>query len=211
MSAQKIREQSSPEDESRRGFLFGLSLLVGSVAATELVGGNAISTALAYNPQSDSISHDGKIFTQADMLMLRDICTLVIPKTSTAGAAEVDTHGFIDNQLYHCHSTEDQQKVLSVLAKIDEVASQRHQQRFSGTNTEQQLALLTDLEKPDNGFDDDDRSQFKFLKSQIVFGYYTSEVGASQELAYLDIPGGFKGSIPYDSVGKAWGSMRSYY
>ena len=135
----------------------------------------------------------------------------MIPKTGTAGAAEVDTHGFIDNQLYHCHSPEDQQKVISVLAKINEVASERHQQRFSDTKTEQQLALLMDLERPDNGFDDADRSQFKFLKSQIVFGYYTSEVGASQELAYLDIPGGFKGSIPYDSVGRAWGSMRSYY
>jgi hypothetical protein len=36
-------------------------------------------------------------------------------------------------------------------------------------------------------------------------------VGASEELVYLAMPGGFKGSIPYKSIGKAWGSMRSYY
>ena len=211
MSDQKIGDQSSPEDRSKRGFLFGLSHLVGVAAATQLLGGNAISTAMAYTPKPDSINHAGKIFSQADMVLLRDICALVIPKTSTAGAAEVDTHGFVDNQLYHCYQPEDQQKVTSVLLKINQIALQRHQQPFSGTNTAQQLALLTDLEKPGNGFDDTDRSQFKFLKSQIVFGYYTSEVGASQELEYLAIPGGFKGSVPYDSVGKAWGSLNRYF
>jgi hypothetical protein len=211
MSDQEIGDQSSPDDKSKRSFLYGLSLLVGGATATELLGGNIISTALAYTQNPDSTNHAGKIFSQADMVLLRDICALVIPKTSTAGAAEVDTHGFIDNQLYHCYQTEDQQKVTSVLLKINRVALQRHKQRFSGTTTAQQLALLTDLEMPGNGFDDTDRSQFKFLKSQIVFGYYTSEVGASEELAYLAIPGGFKGSIPYDSVGKAWGSMRSYF
>ena len=39
---------------------------------------------------SDSTSQAGKIFSQPDMVLLRDICALVIPKTSTAGAAEVD-------------------------------------------------------------------------------------------------------------------------
>lgn len=117
------------------------------------LGGNAISTALAYTPRPDSINQAGQIFSQTDMLLLRDICAQVIPKTSTAGAAEVDTHGFIDNQLYHCYQPEDQQKVISVLLKINQIALQRHQQPFSGTNTAQQLALLTDLEKPGNGFE----------------------------------------------------------
>ena len=210
MSDTRISDEPSPEDASKRRFFVGLSLLVGGAAATQLLGGNAISTALAYTPNPDSASNAGKVFGQADMLLLRDICAQVIPQTSTPGAAEVDTHGFIDNQLYHCYQAEDRQKVLSVLAKINKVANKRHQQQFSGTTPAQQLALLTDLEKPDNGFDDADRSQFKFLKSQIVFGYYTSEVGASQELKYDPIPGGFKGSIPYDSVGKAWGSLKSY-
>ncbi len=211
MSDEKTCDPLAPDDQSKRGFLFGLSLLVGGATATQLLGGNAISTALAYTPQPDSASRAGKLFGQADMLLLRDICALVIPQTETAGAAEVDTHGFIDNQLYHCYPPEDQQKVAAVLSKINQVARQRHKKAFSATSTALQLALLTDLEKTGNGFNEEDRSQFKFLKSQIVFGYYTSEAGASKELAYLPVPGGFKGSIPYDSIGKAWGSMDYYF
>ena len=62
----------------------------------------------------------------------------------------------------------------------------------------------------ENGFNNEDKQNFKFVKTLLIYGYYTSEVGASKELAYLAIPGEFTGSVPYDSVAKGWGSM-SYY
>ena len=52
MSDKKVGDQSSPDDKSKRSFLVGLSVLVGGAAATELLGGNAISTALAYTPEN---------------------------------------------------------------------------------------------------------------------------------------------------------------
>jgi hypothetical protein len=58
------------------------------------------------------------------------------------------------------------------------------------------LQLLKDLEQARNGFDADERGQFKTIKGLVIFGYYTSEVGSTQELAYLPFPVGFKGSIP---------------
>ena len=64
--------------------------------------------------------------------------------------------------------------------------------------------MLTDLERPANGFDEEQKWDFKFLKQLIVFGYYTSEVGATRELGFDPYPGGFRGSVPYASVGKAW-------
>jgi len=43
-----------------------------------------------------------------------------------------------------------------------------------------------------------------------VFGYYTSQPGATKELTYLPLPGGFKGSVPLASVGSAY-SSKAYY
>ncbi|MDU0353713.1 hypothetical protein RS130_07055 [Paraglaciecola aquimarina] len=48
------------------------------------------------------------------------------------------------------------------------------------------------------------------LKALIVFGYFTSEVGATQALNYQAVPGGFKGSIPCDENTKSWGSIDYY-
>ena len=61
MSDKEIGEPTSPDDISKRSFLAGLSLLVGGTAAAQLLGGNAISTALAYTPRPDSASHAGNL------------------------------------------------------------------------------------------------------------------------------------------------------
>ena len=211
MNDQYDKTALEPDNWSRRRFFTRLSAVVGSTAAAQLLGGNAIPTALAYTPRPDSANSDGKLFRQQEMQILRDICAQVIPQTATAGAAEVDTHGFIDNLLFHCYGAVEQQQAKSVLAKIEQISSKRYGLAFHDADQALQLALLEELEKPTGGFDQQDRANFKFLKGQIVFGYYTSEVGASEELVYLAMPGGFKGSVPYKSIGKAWGSMRSYY
>lgn len=192
------------KDVERRKFLTGIGLLLGSATASQLLGGNALAVAMAYTPNDNSTASTGKIFSQSDMLMLRDICAITIPKTETLGAAEVDTHGFIDNQLSLCYEKAQQLQAKAILLKIEQQANKGFTRSFTDCDADQQLALLTFLEQQKEGFNAQDTANFKFLKGLIIFGYYTSEVGATQELAYLQVPGGFKGSIPYDSVGKAW-------
>lgn len=60
------------------------------------------------------------------------------------------------------------------------------------------------MEQASDGFTENDRKLFKQFKALVTFGYYTSEIGASQELAYLAIPGGYKGNFKFKDVGKAW-------
>ena len=204
---QQNTESGVIQDKSKRRFILGLSTLIGGATASQLLGGNALSVAMAYTPKSDSTGAPGKLFSQADMLMLRDICAQVIPKTETLGAAEVDVHGFIDNQLFHCYGEDEQQQAKDILLSLNAQAKKHHKQSFSHCSAAQQLLLLTDLEQARSGFDANEQRQFKGLKELVIFGYYTSEVGATQEQAYLPVPGGYKGSIPYDSVGKAWAPL----
>jgi hypothetical protein len=207
---QKNRGNNDIQDKGKRRFMLGLSTLLGGATASHLLGGNALSVALAYTPKQNSAQVPGSLFSQEYMLMLRDICAQVIPKTETLGAAEVDVHGFIDNQLFHCFDANEQRQAKDILAHINKQANNRYKQSFSGCTKIQQLQLLRDVEQTAGGFDANQKSQFKLLKGLVVFGYYTSEVGATQELSFLPVPGGFKGSVPYDSVGKAWG-MFAYY
>lgn len=198
-------------EKSRRKFLKGLSTMIGGVAAGSLLTGNAISVAMAYSPSNNSILSNGKIFSQNQLLQLRGICAIVIPKTETLGAAEVDTHGFIDNQLFHCFSKSDQTAMKEVLIGIDKKALQTSQKAFTELTLEEQFSLLTALDTGQQPFNQDQRKAFKELKKLICFGYYTSEVGASQELRYVAVPGGYKGSIPYKSTDASWGSKGLYY
>jgi len=201
--------------ESRRKFVRGLSLLVGGTVATALVSGNSLSVAMAHSLKSQNLASEvlsnGKVFTLNQLKQLKSICAIVIPKTETLGAAEVNTHGFIDNQLFHCYEKSKQEKNKQLLTLIDIVANKLFSQPFIAIKQDQQFELLTELDLGKNNFDEKQRADFKSLKQLICFGYYTSEVGASQELRYLAVPGGYKGSIPYKNSDASWGSQGLYY
>ena len=192
------------ESPKMRSFLLGLGALIGAAGAEKLLGGNAMSVAMAYQSNNQRWQTSGRLFTQKQLQQLRDICQLVIPKTGTAGAGDVDTHGFIDNQLVRCHANWQQIQVVELLKRIESAAIKRFGTAFSDSSESEQLSLLTSIEEAENEFGQDDAEHFAFLKQMIVFGYFTSEVGATHELAYLPVPGGFTGSIPYSSVGKLW-------
>jgi len=208
-------EESNMANESRRKFLRGLSLLVGGTVATALVSGNSIAVAMEHSLKpvtvgSDLLS-DGKVFPLSQLKQLKDICATVIPKTDTLGAAEVNTHGFIDNQLFHCYGKAKQTKMQQLLTLINDVAKKNFSRSFTELSQDQQFKLLTELDQGKANFDKKQRADFKALKQLICFGYYTSEVGASQELRYLAVPGGYKGSIPYKESDASWGSQGLYY
>jgi hypothetical protein len=45
---------------------------------------------------------------------------------------------------------------------------------------------------------------FHTMKELTLLGYYTSQIGATQELKYAPVPGRFDGCVPFATVGRAW-------
>ncbi len=151
-----------------------------------------------------TMPHVTKFFTPEQLQMTGEIADLIIPTTDTPGALAVNVHGFLDKYLAECVSKEQQQQFLNGLKKMNAVAEDKFHKTFLACTHKQHIQLLTAIEKTDLGFTADDKSFFTFFKSLTLFGYYTSEVGATQELAYLAIPGGYQGKFPFAKVGKAW-------
>jgi hypothetical protein len=51
---------------------------------------------------------------------------------------------------------------------------------------------------------EDDPHYFGLMKQLTVWGYFTSEAGATKALRYLPVPGRYEGCIPYKKGDKAW-------
>ncbi len=198
-------KQSKLNKAARRQFIQRFGLVAGSAAAASILSHRgAVSVALAYAPRSDTLASDGQLFSRAQLAILQAICQQVIPTTDTPGAADVDVHGFIDNQLKHCHPLAQQQSAQQVLDKLNDCAVATIEREFVSAKHNEQLALLQALEAARDGFSEQDQADFKLLKQLVVFGYFTSEAGATQALRFDPYPGGFKGSVPFDEVGRAW-------
>jgi hypothetical protein len=183
---------------NKRQFLKGLSLAIGASAAAHMVAsGRAVEVALAYTPRDDTLEQDGKVLNRDQLRTLHAVCTHVIPASDTPGAADLDVHGFMDNQLFHCHGEQEQERVRGILDTLDRQARASLGAAFADSAPSDQLVLLQALDSGQAPFNSGETGQFRYLKYGIAFGYYTTEVGATRELRFVPYPGGFKGSIPW--------------
>lgn len=196
-------------DSARRAFLKKLSLAVGATAAATLATDSRMAQAFHFHQLEGSEKRNHALFNDQQKAVLFEVCDAILPRTDTASATEVDCHRFIEHQLVHCHSKEEQDNCVNTLNLIESRAQKIKKQSFTSLDNDQQQQLLTQIEKLD-GVTSEQKQQFTFLKMLLVFGYFTSEVGATQALNYQPVPGGFKGSIPYSKDSKAWG-LKAYY
>ncbi len=195
-------------DQNRRVFLKRLSQAVGMASATALASGAGLNVAYAYQIRPNSAQTAGRIFSQTQMLTLMHIANTILPKTDTPSGADVDCHGFVDHQLAQCFEQHTQQEMKAIVDDINRHCQQNFSKGFADVTPQAQISVLQKIESQ-QGFNDTQKGQFKTLKSLIVFGFFTSEVGASQALRYDPVPGGFR-VISYKPGDKAWGSLAYY-
>lgn len=203
-----MNDKNLLQSTNKRKFLKGLSVLMGASTVAQLTAGNALASAMSFQQQTGNKTR--KLFNKQQFSVLKAVCATVIPETDTPSAAQLNVHRFVDHQLVVCYQKPEQADALAIIDMIDNKAKQHLNALFNELSTTQQTFLLESIESGDLGFNAQHQKQFSALKALIVFGYFTTEVGATEVLAYQAVPGGFKGSVPYEAVGKTYGSLAYY-
>ena len=167
---------------NRRAFLRGASVLMGSATLGQVL------TAFAAAPRKATF------FNESEMRTLRALVDVILPQTDSPAASAADTHYFIDLALPACASPAAQKTFRAGLATIA---------GFDRLAPAQQVATLKARAEKDVELPYDD-SFFLSLKDYTLTGYFLSDIGATQALAYERIPGGFWGDLPLKPDQKAW-------
>lgn len=186
------------EIDGRRAALIKLAGLCGLA-----LSGDALAALAAAGKGGDGAASAGLL--SADALALTGVLAEhIIPATDTPGALAVGAHRTIDHMLLACATAPEQRQFVDGLARIDAVAQETAGKRFRALPAARQVALLHAIDAGAAPFNADDRQFFRRLKSYTLFAYYTSEAGATRELAYLPVPGGFKGDFPLRKNTRTW-------
>lgn len=130
----------------------------------------------------------------------------IIPATDTPGARAAGVHVFIDKMLAEHYPPEDKQRVLDGLADIDARARRECGRDFRECSADEQRAMLVRVDQEAFAAAPGRRDVhwFRTLKELTLLGYYTSEIGATQELRHVAVPDRFDGCIPFTQVGRTW-------
>jgi hypothetical protein len=188
----------------RRQVLKSIALVLGSSLSPSTLAG-----ALAPSPPSGEAWRPQLLSTEQNELVTT-IAELIIPATDTPGAKAARVNEFIDLMLAEWMRPAERDHFLDGLAGVDKRARKRHGAPFLSCSVEEQTEVLTVLEAKalkqaaKKRKKDEFKPFFRHMKELTLVGYYTSEIGASEELNYVIVFDEYEGCVPLEEVGAAW-------
>ena len=150
------------------------------------------------------------LFDEDHVAFMDEVADTILPDTaSSPGAKAAKVGSFMAVMVRDCYEPADQAIFLKGIGKIDEASNKKFSKNFMDLDASQKTALLTDLDKEQTAYSKtkkpkDPNHYFRMMKELTLFGYFTSEVGATKALRYVPVPGKFDGCIPYKKGDKAW-------
>ncbi|USX17208.1 gluconate 2-dehydrogenase subunit 3 family protein [Oxalobacteraceae bacterium OTU3CAMAD1] len=187
--------QAQREIDGRRSALIKLAGLCGLALSGDALAALAASAKAPAAPE---------LLSAEALALTAVLAEHIIPATDTPGALAVGAHRTIDHMLMVCATASEQQSFIAGLERVDAIALATDGKRFRVLPAKRRVALLQAIDGGAAPFTGEDQRFFRTLKSYTLFAYYTSEAGSTLELAYLPVPGGFKGNFPLRKNTRTW-------
>lgn len=142
------------------------------------------------------------------------VTEIMIPRTDTPGAIDVGVPGFIDLMLKDVYTQEDRERYHSGMAELDAAAQADQGKKFVALESTQQVALVRKVH--DAAVAEERRLHYPhgplqrpfilMTKELTLLGFFTSQVGATQVLQYVAVPGSYHACLPLEQAGngKTW-------
>ena len=187
----------------RREAIKRVALLMGGALSAPAVAGvlsgcRSGTSSTTWSPQTLSAEESELVTVISEM---------ILPETDTPGAKAAGVNEFVDLMMTEWYPADERDAFLAGLADVDARAQQAHGTTFVHATPEQQAEILSALD--DEAVDvaasgAEKKPFFRTMKELTLLGYYTSEIGASQELQWIAAPGYFDGCVPMGEIGRAW-------
>ena len=169
-----------------------------AVQRLTLILGGALSAQLTAGLMGQVINTGGSVpVSEGQTMLLAEVADIIIPTTDTPGAKAAGVEQFIVRVMRDCYPKEEQERFYGGLARLDADCRTAHGKGFAELDAAGRNAMVKQATVTNTAF-------FKTMKQLTVAGYFTSEIGATQALEYLPVPGRFEGEVPMRPGQKAW-------
>jgi hypothetical protein len=214
---------------NRREAIRRVSALLGGAA---FVGGTGLLA--AYEKASLPAEGAPGAFTAENIAFLDEIAETILPATKTPGAKAAKTGAFMALMVTDSYNPAEQKIFHEGMRKVDDAARKAHQVSFMDATPPQRIAVLTALDHEQKRVMDEREAAerrnkglaplaggsassetggpvqpahyFRMMKQLTLLGYFTSEIGCTQAMRFVETPGRFDPCIPYTPGGPAWAS-----
>ena len=178
-----------------------------------LLGGTVVGAELfmsgCKNAPDKNIGAGGTNFSNDDIAYFDEIAETILPATDTPGAKDAKVGAFWATIVKDCYTEQEQKVFLDGMKKLNDASVQKNGKSYMDSTPEQRHELLVALDKEQKDYmaakkKDDPAHYFRMMKELTLWGYFTSEPGATKALRYIAVPGKYVGCMDYKKGDKAW-------
>lgn len=182
----------------RRDALAGMAAMFGAALFAPIA-----RAAAAQLPAISDGPPSAPVFSAQQRALMTALSERVMPTTDTPGAIAAGVPEYIEKLLADWSLPDDRKPILAGLDAIEARSQRDYKVAADRATPAQQDALLTLAmeNKLPGGADFFDK-----FRQLVLTGYFTSEVGITQEREYLPVPGSYDGAFLYSQVNKVYSS-----
>ena len=172
---------------TRREVLQGLIVSLGGVSLLSACGG----VASVVSTPSGATS---RFYTDRELALATRLSDLIIPRTETPGAVDVNVPGYMDSLMADWASADTQRTHRRALALVNERLNAAVNGDFvQAADGDAEVALIALDTAAFNG--DSSLQGYRSCKGYITQSYFATEPGAVQELKWVAVPGRWDASV----------------
>ena len=151
------------------------------------------------------------VFSDSDVLLLDEVADTILPETKTPGAKAAGVGPFIARMVADTYDSREQAVFRDGLGALERESRMQNGVGFMASSPAQRLALLERLDREAIEYmrrpgSAERPHYFRMIKELTLLGYFTSEIGCTQAMRYVETPGRFDPCITYTVGDKAWAS-----
>jgi hypothetical protein len=173
------------------------------------MGGALVASGAILRGEPAPAKETARAFTDADRALLDEIGETILPQTDIPGAKAAGIGAFMAMMVAECYSEREHAAFAQGLAAIDEASRARFGAPFAAASPEQRAALAADLDRQqaEHGrakAKGEPAHYFRMMKELTILGYFSSEIGGTRAVRYVEVPGVFRADEPYRKGERAW-------
>ena len=161
-------------------------------------------------------------FTAADIALLDEIAETMLPETTTPGAKAAKTGAFMALMVTDVYTERNQEVFRAGMRQLDEACRAAANKSFMQATPAERLTLLEALDREQKTImeertpptrtrapgalpaEDVPPPYFRMMKELALLGYFTSEIGYTKAMRYMETPGKFEPDVPWGPDDKSW-------
>lgn len=175
-----------------------------------ILGGTIVGSSIFLETGCKTSNKKAADFFDADTIaLLSEMGETILPATSTPGAKEAKVGEFMAVMVKDCYTPNDQGIFRQGIKRLEKRCKDETGKSFMECSAEERTQFFVKMDTLQKAYmtaktPEQPSHYFRMVKELTLLGFFTSEIGSTKALRYIETPGRYDGNVPYKKGDRMW-------